>query len=422
MRTMHSLTTAVIGCLLGIGDADLAAQSNVHTVPLTYTVPGEGPRPNYSPTGTKVELAEVPSGQALPDGAVQPARRGIIQVGPTRESWIPMLLAATADEPGMFTRLYLDMNRNGDFSDDGPPAVASLNRNEETGNTWIAFDEIELRVRFPEPERTEPFVVNFWYMHSVTTPEPDTFIRYAGGSWRSGSVTVNGVPALVAAMDRNNDAVYGPGDDWGVLEASTPEASKYVLRFHFGTGKGEMHPTERLMFLQRGSDASDLVLEFRSFAVDGSSITFAVVDHPISKAEDRAADDLALAADLAATEQTRPRAPTPYTWATDLEDAMAAAKASGKRVFLYFETDWCAPCRIMDKWIWTDAEVAAALRTGYVGVKLDGDVEEAHVRRYDVRSYPNILIVDPISGTAVRSVNGYQSSEELLDFLRDPAS
>lgn len=195
-----------------------------------------------------------------------------------------------------------------------------------------------------------------------------------------------------------------------------PEASKYVLWFHFGTGKGEMHPTERLMFLQRGADASDLVLEFRSFAADGSSITFAVVDRPISKAEDRGADD------LAAAERTRPRAPTPYTWATDLEEALAAAKSSGKRVFLYFETDWCAPCKIMDDWIWTDAEVAAALGTGYVGVKLDGEVEEAHVRRYDVRSYPNILIVDPVSGTAIRSVIGYQSSQELLDFLRDPAS
>jgi thiol-disulfide isomerase/thioredoxin len=412
MRTLQSLTVAVIGCLLGVGPAELAAQSNVHTVPLTYTVPGDGPRPNYSPTGTRVELAEVPPDQALPAGAAHPARSGVLKVGPTRESWIPILLTAAADEPGAFTRLYIDMNRNGDFSDDGPPAPAILSRNEETGNLTIRFNEIELRVRFPEPERTEPYVVGFWMFHSAANPEPDSFIRYSGGSWRAGSVTVNGVPALVAAMDKNNDALYGPGDDWGVAEASMPEASKYVLRFHFGTGKGEMHPTDRLMFLQRDGDEPDLVLEFRSFAADGSSITFAVVDHPITKAEDRVADD------MAALERTRPRATTAYTWLADLDAATAAANASGKPIFLYFETDWCSPCRIMDQWIWTDADVVAALEAGYVGVKLDGDIAKEQVRRYEVTGYPNILIVDPATGTALRSVKGYQSSQQLLDFLR----
>jgi thiol-disulfide isomerase/thioredoxin len=412
MRTLHSLTAAVIGCLWGIGHADLAAQSNVYTVPLTYNIPGEGPRPNYSPTGTKVALDELPSGQALPDGAVHPARRGVIQVGPTPESWIPMLLTATADDPGVFTRLYIDMNRNGEFSDDGPPALATVHRNEETGNVRIRFEGIELRVRFPEPERTEPFVIVFWLFHWAGYPEPDSFIRYSGESWRTGSVTVNGVPALVAAMDKNNDAVYGPGDDWGVVEASMPDASKYVMSVNFGTGKGEMNPTDRLMFLQRGADAADLVLEFRSFAADGSAVTFAVVDHPTSKAEDRAADD------LAAAERTRPRATTPYTWTDDLERATAAAKVSGKRVFLYFETDWCAPCLIMDEWIWTDAEVVAALRADYVGVMLDGDVEKELVRRYGVKAYPTMLILDPASGTTIKSVTAYQSSQELLEFLR----
>lgn len=412
VRTLQSLTAAAIGCLMGIGHADLAAQSNVYTVPLTYNTPGEDPRPNFSPTGTKVELTAVPTGQALPAGATHPARRGLIQVGPTRESWIPILLTAPADDPGAFTRLYIDMNRNGDFSDDGPPAAAIRHRNEETGNVRIVFEEVELRVRFPEPERIEPFLVEFWLMHSAADPEPDSFIRYAGSSWRSGRITVAGVPALVAAMDKNNDALYGPGDDWSVLEASTPEADKYVLWFHFGMGKGEMHPTDRLMFLERGADAADLVLEFRSFAADGSTITFAVVDHPISKAEDRVADD------LAAAERTRPRARAPYAWTADRDGAIDAAEAFGKRIFLYLETDWCAPCKIMDDWIWTDAEVVAALQAGYVGVKLDGDRDKEHVRSYGVKGYPTILILDPASGTVIESVTGYQSSQEMLDLLR----
>lgn len=338
--------------------------------------------------------------------AVHPARHGIIQVGPTRESWIPILLTATADQPGAFIRLYLDMNRNGDFSDDGPPALATLDRNEKTGDVWYRFEGIELRIRFPDPERTEPFGVSFWFTQRDDESEPDNIIRYSRRSWRSGSVTVNGVPALVAAMDGNNDALYGPGDNWSVVEASMPEADKKVLSHREARG------TDRLMFPQRGADEDDLVLEFRSFATDGSSITFAGVDYAISKAEDRLADD------MAAEERPRPRATAPYTWMEDLYGAMAAAKTSGKPTFLYFETDWCGPCHTMDEWIWTDAEVVAALQAGFVGVKLDGDIEKEHVRRYEVQGYPNILIVDPASGTAIRSVRGYQSSQQLLDFLR----
>jgi thiol-disulfide isomerase/thioredoxin len=406
MRMQQSLTAAVIGCLLVIGSAELPGQSNVYTVPLTYNAPGEGPQPNFSPIGTRVTLAEVPPDQALPPGAEHPARRGVIQVGPTRESWIPMLLTATADQRGAFTRLYLDMNRNGDFSDDGPPAVATVDRNERTGDVWYRFVEIALRVRFLEPDRTEPFDVTFWLVHGADEPAPDSIIRYSRRSWRSGTVTINGVPALVAAMDGNNDALYGPGDSWSVVEASMPEASTQVL------GWKEARGTDRLMFLQRGAEEEDLVLEFRSFATDGSSITFAVVDYAISKAEDRLADD------MVAEERTRPRATAPYTWMEDLDGAMAAAKASGKPIFLYFETEWCGPCHTMDQWIWTDAEVVAALQAGFVGVKLDGDIEKEYVQRYEVHGYPNILIVDPASGMAIRSVKGYQSSQQLLDFLR----
>jgi thiol-disulfide isomerase/thioredoxin len=406
MHALHALALAVIGCLLAIGPAELTAQSNVYTVPLTYNAPGEGPRPNFSPIGTRVPLAEVAPVDALPSGAVHPARHGVIQVGPTRASWIPILLTATADDPGVFTRLYVDTNRNGDFSDDGPPAAATLYRNERTGDLRSVFEGIELRVRFPELERTEPFVVDFWFVHQAEELEPESFIRYSRRSWRSGSVVVDGVPALVAAMDGNNDALYGPGDSWSVVEASMPEANKNVLSHREARG------TDRLMFLERGAGEADLVLEFRSFATDGSSITFAVVDYDISKAEDRLADD------MVAEERTRPRATAPYTWMEDLDRAMATAEASGKRILLYFETDWCGPCHTMDEWIWTDAEVVAALQAGFVGVKLDGDIEKEHVLRYEVQGYPNILIVDPDSGTAIRSVKGYQSSQQLLDFLR----
>ena len=134
--------------------------------------------------------------------------------------------------------------------------------------------------------------MNFWIVREDGAPAPD-LLRYSRGSWRSGSVMVNGIEALVAAMDGNNDAVYGPGDSWSAVQASMNGAPTAVLSIK------EARPTSRLMFLEKAG-AKDVVLEFRSFKRDGSAVTFAVIDRPVTKAEDRAPDD------MLATERPRP--------------------------------------------------------------------------------------------------------------------
>ncbi|HQX82964.1 MAG TPA: thioredoxin family protein [Vicinamibacterales bacterium] len=404
MLIKRSLLALGMVALSAAGQPDLAAQGAVITVPLTYHAPGTGPKPNFSPKGTQVTLAEVPAGQALPPGAVRPAKRGLLQVGPARGSWIPVLATASAAHPADLNQLFVDRNRNGNFGDDGPAAVAVPTQNAKTKAWWSSFNAIELRVAFPEPERTEPYFVNFWVVREDAAPAPDV-IRYSRGSWRSGTVTVNGVPALVAAMDGNNDALYGPGDSWSVIPATAKDATAAVLSIK------EARDTSRLMFLER-SGAKDLVLEFKSFKKDGSAIEFTVVDRPVTKAEDRLPDD------MLADERPRPRTKAAFAWSHDFDSAVKQARASGKRVFIDFETTWCGPCKTMDEWIWNDAEVAAALNAGYVGLKLDGDIEKAHVKRFGVTGYPTMVVFDPAKDTIVKKVSGYQSSAQVLTFIK----
>ena len=404
MLIKRSLLALGMVALSAAGQPDLAAQGAVITVPLTYHAPGTGPKPNFSPKGTQVTLAEVPAGQALPPGAVRPAKRGLLQVGPARGSWIPVLATASAAHPADLNQLFVDRNRNGNFGDDGPAAVAVPTQNAKTKAWWSSFNAIELRVAFPEPERTEPYFVNFWVVREDAAPAPDV-IRYSRGSWRSGTVTVNGVPALVAAMDGNNDALYGPGDSWSVIPATAKDATAAVLSIK------EARDTSRLMFLER-SGAKDLVLEFKSFKKDGSAIEFTVVDRPVTKAEDRLPDD------MLADERPRPRTKAAFAWSHDFDSAVKQARASGKRVFIDFETTWCGPCKTMDEWIWNDAEVAAALNAGYVGLKLDGDIEKAHVKRFGVTGYPTMVVFDPAKDTIVKKVSGYQPSAQVLTFIK----
>jgi thiol-disulfide isomerase/thioredoxin len=402
MRTL--LTPIILMATLAVTQPGLKGQTSVISVPLTYHAPDSGPKPNFSPKGTQVTLAMAPADLALPPGAVKPAKKGTLQVGPGRDSWIPILVTASATHPQDLTQLFIDKNRNGSFNDDGPAAVATPSQNEKTKAWWSSFNGIELRVRFPEPERTEPYFVNFWIVREDAQPAPDV-IRYSRGSWRSGSVTVNGVSALVAAMDGNNDALYGPGDSWSVVQATMANAESAVLSIK------EARDTSRLMFLERPG-AKDIVLEFKSFKKDGSAIEFTVVDRPVTKAEDRLPDD------MLADERPRPRTKTAFSWSHDFDAAVKQAKAAGKKVFIDFETSWCGPCKTMDEWIWNDAEVAAALASGYIGVKLDGDIEKAHVKRFGVAGYPTIVVLDPSSDKVIKKISGYQSSKQVLGIIK----
>jgi thiol-disulfide isomerase/thioredoxin len=380
--------------------ARLSGQEQFVRVDLAYHAPGNGPAPNFSPKGMQVTLAALAETARLPDGAAQPAKSGVMKVGPDQTSWVPVLAAADTAHPKDFSRLFVDRNRNGDFTDDGPALSATPTQNEKTKAWWSSFSKVELSIPYGHGV-TEPYFVNFWIVREDEAPAPDV-LRFSVGSWRSGTVTVNGIAGYVAMMDSDNDALFKPGDMWSVLQASAPNAEKAVLSI------AEARATNRFMFLRDGS--RELVLEFRSVSPDGRALTFAVVNRPMTKAADRAPDD------MVGPERSRPRATAAFAWGHALDVAQAAAKKDGKYVFIDFETTWCGPCHSMDEWIWTDAEVASKLNAGYVGVKLDGDIEKALVKRYKVVGYPTMIVLDG-AGKEVKRLVGYQSSKEMLAAL-----
>ncbi|MCU1236801.1 MAG: hypothetical protein JWP63_4768, partial [Candidatus Solibacter sp.] len=281
--------------------------------------------------------------------------------------------------PRDLCRLYIDRNRNGDFTDDGPASTAPPRQNEKTKAWRCSFEGAELSIPYGA-DIVEPYLVDFWAVREKD--EAPDIIRYSVNSWRRGTINVDGTEALVAVMDADNDAVFDARDKWSILPASGQDASKRVLSIR------EARPASRFMFLEKPA-GRDLVLEFRSLTPDGRSLSFAIVDRRVTKAEDRAPDDTLSA------ERSRPRAQQRFPWiAGDCERGVAQAKASGRKLIVDFWTSWCDPCRSLDEWIWTDAEVAALLNAGYVGVKLDGDLEKDLVKRFRVDGYPTLIVLD----------------------------
>ncbi len=402
MKNRRISAPAAVAALLVISAASLSAQAKVINVKLNYAAPGDGlPKPNFSPKGTQISLTPLKDGTTLPEGAILPAKEGMIKVGPGKTSWIPVLLTASADHPQDLTLLFIDRNRNGNFTDDGPAKVAVPALNAKTKAVWSSVNGIELIVPYGPGKKMQPYLVNFWSVREDSAGTPDV-VRYSVSSWRYGTVTVNGITALVAAMDGDNNAMFDKDDMWSVLPASAENAEKAVLSINEARG------TNRLMFLNDGT--KDIPLQFRSFSPDGGSIAFTVVHQPITKVADRAPDD------LVREERPRPRTDKPVAWGNDLPAALAQAKKDGRKVLIDFEATWCGPCHTMDQWVWNDVDVAQQINAGYVGVKVDADLQKALVKRLKIVGYPTMMLMDA-DGNVVKRITEYQSSKQMLEFL-----
>jgi len=152
-------------------------------------------------------------------------------------------VTADSDHPQDLCRLYIDRNRNGDFNDDGLPLLANPSLHEKTRAWWSSFNGAELSIPY-SPGIVEPYMVNFWSVREGE--EAPNMIRFSVFSWRSGTVTVDGVEALVAVMDADNNAVFDARDKWSVLGASERDAFTRVL------SHTEARHANRLMFLPKG--------------------------------------------------------------------------------------------------------------------------------------------------------------------------
>jgi thiol-disulfide isomerase/thioredoxin len=90
----------------------------------------------------------------------------------------------------------------------------------------------------------------------------------------------------------------------------------------------------------------------------------------------------------------------------DLDAAFAAAKSSGKPIFLYWGAEWCPPCAQIKSTIFNKREFQERSKL-FVPVYLDGDTPSAqrHGERFGVVGYPTMILFRP-DGTEITRLPG----------------
>ena len=110
-------------------------------------------------------------------------------------------------------------------------------------------------------------------------------------------------------------------------------------------------------------------------------------------------------------------------WLHDLDTALAAAQESGKPVMVDFYADWCAACKELDLYTWSDPKVQAELRR-FVVVKVDmtrPSPHDAHYKStYGIVGLPVVAFHDSQGRLlAAPRVTGFVAAEPFLKLIQD---
>ncbi len=101
------------------------------------------------------------------------------------------------------------------------------------------------------------------------------------------------------------------------------------------------------------------------------------------------------------------------------KEALLKAKDLNKPIFLDFYATWCGPCKKLKRTTFKDEEVGTYFNANFINIAVDGETKEGRqlMRKYNIRSYPSLLIVDS-SGEVKARTTGYKKSRILINFGR----
>jgi len=97
-------------------------------------------------------------------------------------------------------------------------------------------------------------------------------------------------------------------------------------------------------------------------------------------------------------------------------DILAKAEKEDKLIFLDAYTDWCVPCKKMDKEVFTEEAVSDMFNEQFVNVKINMEKGEGVelAKRYNILAYPSLMFI-AADGSMVHRVAGYQNVKQIID-------
>ena len=95
------------------------------------------------------------------------------------------------------------------------------------------------------------------------------------------------------------------------------------------------------------------------------------------------------------------------------------AKKQNKPIFVDAYTTWCGPCKMMDRDVFTNKEVADFFNENFISVKMDMEKGEGNQVKLDweVKAFPTLLYFNP-NGEIIHRVVGAFGAKEFLNYSK----
>lgn len=139
--------------------------------------------------------------------------------------------------------------------------------------------------------------------------------------------------------------------------------------------------------------------------------------------------------------QTTAQEATEIHWMS-LEEALELQKTAPKKIFMDVYTQWCGPCKMLDKNTFHNPEVVKYVNEHYYGVKFDAESPKTIVykgveyknpnyvegkrgrngvhqlsRYFQVNAYPTMMFLDE-NGNPITKATGYLQPQQLEYYLK----
>lgn len=94
-------------------------------------------------------------------------------------------------------------------------------------------------------------------------------------------------------------------------------------------------------------------------------------------------------------------------------EAIAAAKAEGKLVFMDFYTDWCGPCKMMAREVFPQEKLGKYMNDHFVCIKINAEKGEGTelAKTYKITAYPTFIVIDTDKKVIGRTEGGRSAAE-----------
>ncbi|MCF8245620.1 MAG: thioredoxin fold domain-containing protein [Saprospiraceae bacterium] len=101
-------------------------------------------------------------------------------------------------------------------------------------------------------------------------------------------------------------------------------------------------------------------------------------------------------------------------------DVLERSVRTGKVIFVDGYTSWCAPCKKMDKEVFTRPEIANYFNQKFINVKYDMEFDQGDElkRKYGVKVFPTYLFISPEGQEIHRIVGAHIEGNEFLDWSK----